>query len=83
MHWTDGRYPDQLSDHPVVFITWQPHRGLDLQEEPVSDEVRIRRYVVAAGELGPDVQLRHPIQRRDEPVPGEFGQRAQVGDLGG
>jgi formylglycine-generating enzyme required for sulfatase activity len=22
MHWTDGRYPDHLPDHPVVFVTW-------------------------------------------------------------
>jgi len=21
-HWTDGRYPDELRDHPVVFVTW-------------------------------------------------------------
>lgn len=21
-HWTDGRFPEQLSDHPVVFVTW-------------------------------------------------------------
>jgi formylglycine-generating enzyme required for sulfatase activity len=22
LHWTDGRYPDELHDHPVVFVTW-------------------------------------------------------------
>jgi formylglycine-generating enzyme required for sulfatase activity len=23
MHWTDGRCPDDLLDHPVVFVTWR------------------------------------------------------------